>query len=221
MAKVRRQRRAARKRQSKQSLPSGTAPSMKVAFGKSALVKGTLRTSDSRPIGGQPVDVYRQLDASGQSAVRIATLRTNAGRRLRLPRSEGRQSNDPVRVPRERSRFIPPRAQVKLQVPASSTLKASRHNVLNGQTRSLLGQIGTPGLGRPQDRRVAGVLPREVAHVRDSATQGEGHLERTATASRRRAVSSSYKFRVRIRREASYPYVLGYSKVTTVMVRGR
>ena len=96
MAKVRRQRSAARKRQSKQSLPSGTAPSMKVAFGKSALVKGTLRTSDARAIGGQPVDVYRQLDASGQSAVRIATLRTNASRRVRLPRPEGRQPNDPV-----------------------------------------------------------------------------------------------------------------------------
>jgi hypothetical protein len=30
----------------------------------------------------------------------------------------------------------------------------------------------------------------------------------------------TYKFRVRIRREASYPYELGYSKVTKVTVRG-
>ncbi len=107
MAKVRRQRSTAQKRQSKQSLPSGTAPSMKVAFGKSALVKGTLRTSDGRSIGGQPVDVYRQLDASGQSAVRIATLRTNAAGEFDYHAPKGASRTIRFEFP-ARSRFIPP-----------------------------------------------------------------------------------------------------------------
>ena len=192
---------------------------MKVAFGKSALVKGTLRTSDSRPIGGQPVDVYRQLDASGQSAVRIATLRTNAAGEFDYHAPKGASRTIRFEYPGTVT-LHPASAQVKLRVPASSTLKASRHYVLNGQTVRFSGRLGLPVLG---GLKIAELQAFYRGKWRTFATLRPKAKGTWSYRYRFQATSGlvTYKFRVRIRREASYPYELGYSKVSTVMVRGR
>ena len=188
MAKVRRQRSAARKRQSKQSLPSGTAPSMTVPYGKSALVKGMLRTSDGRSdrrSAGRRLPAARRLRPERGPDRDAADER---GRRVRLPRPEGRQPNDPVPVPRHR--HASPRLGAGEAARAGELDAQGRAGTACSTARASASPADwAPGGRRSEDRRTAGVLPRQVAHVRDPANRTPRGRGATGTASRRRAVS--------------------------------
>ena len=98
----------------------------------------------------------------------------------------------------------PASAQVKLRVPASSTLKASRHNVLNGQTVRFSGRLGLPVLG---GLKIAELQAFYRGKWRTFATLRPKAKGTWSYSYRFQATSGlvSYKFRVRIRREASYP----------------
>jgi hypothetical protein len=217
MAKVRKQRAAAKKRAAHKPL-AGTLSTMTVPFGKSALVRGILLSSDGRPIASQPVDVYQQLDATGQQMVRIATLRTNAAGQFDYHAPKG--ASRTIRFQFDGTETLhPATAEVKLLVPASSTLRANKHRVRNGQSVRFSGRIGRPvaqGLKIMDLQAFYRHKWRTFATPRANSKGGWRYTYRFEATSG----VVTYKFRVRIRREASYPYRLGYSKTTRVTVRG-
>jgi hypothetical protein len=192
---------------------------MTVPYGKAAVIKGTLAKGNGDPIAGKPVDVYQHLDASGQEPVRIVTLRTDSSGRFdyHAPRGASRtirfqfQGTDTLH---------PASAEVKLRVPASSTIRASSHQVLNGQSVRFWGRIGRPVLG---GLKIAELQAFYRGKWRTFATLRPKAQGSWAYRYRFEATSGlvTYKFRVRIRREGSYPYELGYSRTTAVLVRGR
>lgn len=220
MAKVRKQRAAAKKRAKRKAAkkPAGTVSTLTVPFGKSALVKGALTSNDGKPISSQPIDVYQQLDATGQKTVRIATLRTNAAGQFDYHAPKG--ASRTIRFQFDGTETLhPAAAAVKLLVPASSTLRANKHAVRNGQRVRFSGTIGRPvaqGLKIMDLQAFYRHKWRTFATPRANAKGGWKYTYRFEAT---RGVIT-YKFRVRVRREASYPYRLGYSKVVRVTVRG-
>jgi hypothetical protein len=218
MVKVRKQRAAAKKRAAKRKIPTGTVPAMTVAYGKSALVKGTLLSTDRQPIASQTVDVYQRLAARGQQMVRIATLRTNGAGRFDYHAPKG--ASRTMRFQFDGTETLhPAAAEVTLHVRASSTLKGSRHALRNGESVRFSGRIGKP---IPSGLKILDLQAFYRHKWRTFATPRvttNGNWKFTYRFEATTGVVT-YKFRVRIRREASYPYELGYSKVTKVTVRG-
>jgi hypothetical protein len=220
MARVRKQRSAAKRKAKREAKkrPAGTVSTMTVPYGKSALVKGTLRSLDGRPIASQPIDVYQRLDASGQELVRIATLRSNAAGQFDYHAPKG--ASRTIRFQFDGTGTLhPAAAEVTLHVPASSTLRANKHNVRNGQRVRFSGTIGRPvvhGLKIMDLQAFYRHKWRTFATPRANAKGGWKYTYRFEATTG----VVTYKFRVRIRREASYPYRLGYSKVVKVTVRG-
>jgi hypothetical protein len=220
MVKVRKQRAAAKKRARREAKKhlAGTVSTLTVPFGKPALVKGALTSSDGAPIASQPIDVYQQLDATGQHMVRIATLRTNAAGQFDYHAPKG--ASRTIRFQFDGTETLhPAAAEVKLVVPASSTLRANRHRVRNGQSVRFSGTIGRPvaqGLKIMDLQAFYRHKWRTFATPRANAKGGWKYTYRFEATSG----LVTYKFRVRVRREASYPYRLGYSKVIRVTVRG-
>jgi hypothetical protein len=221
MAKVRKQRVAARKRAAKRKTPrqlAGTVSTMTVPFGKSALLKGVLLSSDNHPIASQPIDVYQQLDATGQQMVRIRTLRTNSAGQFEYHAPKG--ASRTIRFQFDGTETLhPASAEVKLLVPASSTLRANKHRVRNGQRVRFSGRIGRPVA---QGLKIMDLQAFYRHKWRTFATPRANPKGAWKFTYRFEATSGTvtYKFRVRVRREASYPYRLGYSKTTRVTVRG-
>jgi hypothetical protein len=214
MAKVRKQRAAQRRKPL-----TGTVSTLTIPYGKSALVKGTLLTGERQPVASTPVDVYQQLDARGQQMVRIATLRTDRGGRFDYHAPKG-----PSRTIRFRfdgtETLHPATAQVKLRVPGYSSLRVSRRSVLNGHSVRFTGRIAKPVVDGLK------IMDLQVFFRHRWRTFGTPRVSRKGNWKFRYRFEATsgvvtYRFRVRIRREASYPYRLGYSKQVRVTVRGR
>ncbi|MGZ4202149.1 MAG: hypothetical protein ACXVRH_08835, partial [Thermoleophilaceae bacterium] len=216
MAKVRKQRRKADRRT---PLVTGTVPTLTVAYGKTAVIKGVLRSSDGQPIPGQAVDVYQRLESTGQPEVRVATVRTSRDGSFEYHAAKGPSRS--VRFQFDGSETLhPASSQVKLLVSASSTLRVSRHAVVNGDAVTFSGRVGQPVVG---GLKIVDLQAFYRGKWRTFATPRTDKKGSWSYRYRFEATSGLvlYKFRVRVRREASYPYELGYSKATNVTVRGR
>src|SRR6185312_11441942 len=94
----------------------------------------------------QPIDVYQLLDSTGQRFGRIGTLRTNGSGQFDYHAPKG--ASRTLRFQFDGTETLhPASAQVKLLVTATSTLKASKHYLLNGQSARFSGRIGRPVVG--------------------------------------------------------------------------
>jgi hypothetical protein len=109
---------------------------------------------------------------------------------------------------------------VKLLVTASSTLKANRHYLLNGQSVKFSGRIGRPVVGGLKIVDLQAFYRGKWRTFATPRTAANGAWKYTYRFEATSGVVN-YRFRVRVRREASYPYQLGYSPTTMVTVRGR
>ena len=218
MTSVRKRRAAAKRKAAKRKTPAGTVSTMTVPYGKTALVRGFLRSADGHPIGGQPIDVYQQLDAAGQNPVRIATLRSSATGEFDYHAPKG--ASRTLRFQFDGTELLHPAAvEVKLQVPASSTLRANKHSVRNGQRVRFSGRIGRPVVDGLKILDLQAFYRHKWRTFATPRVNKKGGWKYTYRFEATTGVVT-YKFRVRVRREASYPYKLGYSKTTRVTVRG-
>jgi hypothetical protein len=221
VARARKRRAAAKRRAAKNPARSleGTKSTMTVPFGKSALVKGTLLSIDGVPIASQPIDVYQRLDAAGQQMTRIATVWSNAAGQFDYHAPKG--ASRTIRFQFDGTEVLhPAAAEVKLVVPASSTLKANKHRVQNGSSVRFSGRIGRPVVDGLKIIDLQAFYRNKWRTFATPRTDKDGAWKYTYRFEATSGVVT-YKFRVRVRREASYPYKLGYSKVVKVTVTGR
>ena len=108
---------------------------------------------------------------------------------------------------------------VSVRVPASSTIRASRTRLSGPGRVRFSGRLRTRGQRIPGRGLVLVLQGRErrpLAHVRGHAHEPQGPLARRATRFSGRP--GRYPIRVRIRRQSSYPFELGYSRALTVRV---
>jgi len=191
-----------------------------VRFGAAALVRGRVMQEDGQGLGEARVFVATRPQSLGATFRPVADVRTDANGYfdVRIPAGSSRS----VRLAYDGDATNGPSARfVAVRVPASSTLRVSHARVRNGARVYFSGRL----LGRPLPP--GGKLIEVQAYFRDEwrtfktvRTRRRGHFRvpyrfgATTTLVR-------YLFRVRVSRDASYPYEEGDSPQVVVVVDGR
>jgi hypothetical protein len=182
------------------------------------LVRGKLETATGQPLTRASIDVLER--PRGANAFRRAATVTAAG--------DGRFS---YRIARGGSRMVrfrwngtalikPALAELKVLVPARTSIASSRRFLRNGQTVIFRGRLA--GRPVPDGGKLIDLQAYYRGRWRTFATPRTDAAGRWRFRYRFEATRGlvRYRFRARIRREAAYPYELGYSRVVAVTVRG-
>ena len=186
---------------------------VRIPFGRRAQLRGRIVLSDGTPVAGASVAVVSRVRRPGAPLRALRTATTGARGRfaVRVPRGPSRTLG--LRLAR-RGDVLAGSRGIGLRVPASSTIRASRR-VLGGP-----GRVRFSGRLRAVRRGLVVILQgREAGRWRtfdDTRTDRRGRWHATYRFSGR---AGSYPVRARIRRQAGYPYELGYSRAVVVRVR--
>jgi hypothetical protein len=201
----------------KKAKPKPATRTLRVGYGRSTQLTGTLRNDDGTPLPGAALCVVYRLDGEAGAYRELARI------------SSGPDGGFAVPVPKGPSRELLVIYRVGAGAVLSSTrllvvprVRVSLHRrvVRNGHRMILTGQLG----GGPFPRR--GVrLNMQV--VKDDRWSGFGDPFRTDSRGRFRFTyrflhtTSTQRYRLRLRAyaQAGYPYVTGYSRRITVRVK--
>jgi hypothetical protein len=114
----------------------------------------------------------------------------------------------------------PASADIPVVVPARTSIRVDRRRVRNGDTVTFRGRLR--GRPLPDGGKLVDLQVKLRDRWRTFATPRADPGGRWAFAYRFEATRGlvRYRFRARIRREAAYPYELGYSRTVRVTVRG-
>lgn len=181
-------------------------------------VHGALETADGLPIGAAAL-VVEEEPRSGGGFRAVRELRTD-----RLGRFAYAVPGGPSRTIRFRyagSQVIRPSlGEVRVLVPARTTIAVDRRALRNGETVRFSGRL--QGGFVPEGGKLVDLQAfyrgrwRTFATPRTDAGGAWAHDYRfEATVGR-----VAYRFRARVRREAAYPFELGVSRAVTVVVTG-
>jgi hypothetical protein len=183
-----------------------------------AQIDGLLRSAHGDAIANARISVFEQL-------------RTGGGRKpLAELRSDGR-GRFSLTVPRAPSRSIqfayggtplvkPATGEVRMLVPAASSMSADRGTVRNGEAVAFKGRLA--GGHVPDGGKLIDLQAYYRGGWRTFATPRTDSRGRWFYRYRFGATRGTvrYRFRARIMREAAYPFELGYSRRVEVTVRG-
>jgi len=203
------------------SLPVRTGS--RIALGRRVLrgpgvVRGRLTSAFAEPVPRAAVTVIEQ-PRSGSSATRASGVTTDTEGRFTY--QVGRGVSRSLRFKFAGTDLLKPAdVEARVRVPARTTIGVSRRRLLNGQAVRFVGRLlGTPV---PEGGKLIDLQAFYRGRWRTIATPRANERGRWGFKYRFEATSGlvRYRFRARVRREASYPYELGYSRVVTVTVRG-
>jgi hypothetical protein len=192
---------------------------LKVPFGKRALVRGAVKTAGGDALADAIVDVFSENRSVGARPERVGTVRTDGAGRFKYSAPAGPSRKLRFRYEGTTS-LASAQAEVTLSVPAKSKIRASKRRARNGERVTFSGQLR----GKPvANRKLVDLQAYYRGKWRTFATprtdkKGKWRFRYRFGATRGTVV---YRFRARIRREATYPYELGYSPQVRVTVRGR
>ena len=194
--------------------------SPRARYGRTIHLHGRLTMPGANPVAGVVVQVSERVDMPGAEFHPIgAVTTTRTGRflyrALRGPSRTLRFTYGGTPTIRSRS------TDVDLHVRAATTIGVSRRFVVNGETILFHGHLlggPIPAEGKLIELQVfARGLWRTFATTRAHAANGRWSYRYRFDNTRGRI---SYRFRARIRREATYPYTTGLSRRLRVTVQG-
>ncbi len=192
-------------------------PSARVRFGRKIQITGRLLNGDGQGIGGAEVQVFSRSDVAPEQLV--AVLRTNAAGRYSYTATGS--SSRTLRFSYAGSALIlPAQREVRLNVPAVTSLRVSRRSVLNGDTVTFTGRV--PALPIPAGGKLVELQVRLSGRWQTFRTARSDQAGRWAIRyrfARTRGVQH-YRFRAALPPEAGYPFAAGGSGPLTVRVRG-
>ena len=187
---------------------------VRVKHGRPVTIRGQLVLSAGQPLQGVPIAVTSKpigrrsvpyvegstfVGANGRFVIRLGAGPARTAT-LRFPGAVGG-------MPAERS--------LKLAVPASSTIKASRLRLNGSGLVRFRGRVR----GRAGRNLVVVLQGKEGSRWRTFADTRTRKRGRWSVGYRFSGLTGSYPIRVRIRRQTNLPYMTGYSKRVTVHVR--
>ncbi len=192
-------------------------PSGHVRLGRHAQIKGRIANRDGQGIAGVEVQV---LASSGDEPEQLVGV-VNADASGRFGYTATGSTSRTLRFAFAGSPLIlPAQSSVRLVVPAASTLRVSRHRVLNGHRVKFSGQVRSlpvPVGGKLIQLEV--FLSGRWQTFRTARTDEAGRWALPYRFARTRGVQW-YRFRVELPPEAGYPFGAGASKSLRVRVRG-
>jgi hypothetical protein len=189
-----------------------------LAFGRRVRLTGQLTAPGGNPLVGVPVQVSSRIDGPNTAWRPAAELRTDRSGHFRYIVARG-----PSRLIRFRYAGTPTVRSITQTVPvrvrASSSIKVSRRNVVNGDAIRFRGKIR------------GGHLPARKRVELQFFARGKWRTFDSARANRRGRWGYSYRFdgsrgtvrwrfRALITPENGYPYTTGRSRTVAVTVRG-
>ncbi|MEA2136687.1 MAG: hypothetical protein QOC68_4597, partial [Solirubrobacteraceae bacterium] len=190
---------------------------VKVPFGRRATLHGRLLLSAGRPFAGQTIGLASTVRRRGAPTRLLRTATTD------------RRGRFSIRIPAGPSRTLrfafggAPGAlaiarTISYRVPASSTIRASRTRLFGAGRVLFSGRLRTRGQRIPGRGLVLILQGRERGRWRtfdDTRSNGTGRWHATYNFSGRPGL---YPIRVRVPRQTSYPFELGYSRSVVVRV---
>jgi hypothetical protein len=195
------------------ALVNNRSSTMKVRFGKRVPISGRLLSANGAPIANAILNVQSRTAVPGAAAAEAAKVVTGSDGRFTYIAPAG-----PSRVIRFAYRsysedtWFADTSDVQLLVSAGVTIKATPRLVHNRQATVFTGRL----LGKPISKQGV-VVDLQVFFRNKWRTFG---APRTNSVGRYRfkyrfmAGAATWKFRARVRRETSYPYLEGYSAKT-------
>lgn len=193
-------------------------PSARVGFGRKVELRGRLTNQDGQGIAGAEVQVMSHWGSQPDQLV--AVLHTDANGRYTYT-AAGSSSRTLRFVYAGSALILPAERDVKLRVPAFSSLRVSRASVLNGQSVTFGGRVRT--LLIPQGGKLVELQVRLSGRwqtFRTVRTDPAGRWAIRYRFERTRGVQH-YTFRAELPGEAGYPFEDGHSQSLTVRVRGQ
>ena len=183
-----------------------------------ARVRGLVRTARGEPLVHVRLTVSQRL-RTGATWTSVSQLETDGGGRfeLRIPDGPSRT----VRVGYAGTPLVKPATgEVRMLVPARSSIAVDRRSVRNGNAVQFTGRL--LGGHVPEGGKLLDLQAYYRGRWRTFATPRTDARGRWSYRYRFGATRGlvRYAFRARIRREAAYPYELGYSRRVSVTVRG-
>jgi len=186
--------------------------------GNRRLARGRLETGTGVPLAHASVEVLEQARGGGGFR-RVATVASDRDGRFshRVARGGSRM----LRFRWQGTALIKPAlAELRVRVPARTSIVPSRRSLRNRQSVVFDGRL----VGRPvpSGGKLIDLQAFYRGRWRTFATPRTDAAGRWSFRYRFEATRGlvRYRFRARIRREAAYPYELGYSRVVAVTVRG-
>jgi hypothetical protein len=189
-----------------------------IRLGRQRKIAGRLTNRDGQGVPGAEVQVLARSGDAPEQLVGVvhtdasgAFSYTAAGSSSRMLRFA--YGGSPL--------MLPAQGSVRLVVPAVSTLRVSRHRVLNGQRVRFTGRVRS--LPTPPDGKLVQLqvrLSKRWQTFRTVRTDQTGRWAVPYRFKRTRGVQW-YHFRVELPREAGYAFGAGASRSVSVRVRGR
>jgi hypothetical protein len=192
-------------------------PASGVELGRRVQISGRLVNRDGQGIADAEVQVLSRSDTSPEQLV--AVLHTDAAGNYTYT-ATGSTSRVLRFAYAGSPLIVPAQSEVRLQVPAASSLQVSRRRVLNGQAVRFSGRVRTlpvPVGGKLIELEV--FLSGRWQTFRTARTDGAGRWALPYRFARTRGVQR-YRFRVELPHEAGYPFTDGASRSLEVRVRG-
>jgi hypothetical protein len=191
----------------------------RVPFGRPARFRGRLLSRDRNPIQDAEILVFSQARRQGAPERLVATVKTTrrGGFVYRAPKGVSRTLRFRYGgTPTVRSAT----RRMALLVRARSAIRANRRSFVNGETMDLRGRLR--GRDIPPEGKLVELQVLLRGRWRTFATTRadvRGFWSYGYRFDGTRGVQT-YRFRVRVPREATYPYESGVSRVVKVKVRG-
>jgi len=192
-------------------------PVAHVRFGRRVAIVGRLANRDGQGIAGAEVQVLSRSDTTPEQLV--AVLQTDGEGTYRYT-ATGSSSRTLRFAYAGTALTLPTQSEVRLVVPAVSSLSVSRHRALNGQAVTFAGHVRSlpvPAGGKLIELQVR--LSGRWQTFRTVRTDPGGNWRIPYRFKRTRGVQR-FRFRVALPAETGYPFALGSSSPVRVRVRG-
>jgi hypothetical protein len=190
-----------------------------VPYGRGVTVLGRLTTTDGAPIPNQVVVLHGVLRQTGAAPQEVARTSTDTGGRfsVTLPASPSRV----VTVSYTGAGgFLHRSRTVALRVKASASIHTNDLLISGAGSVRFDGRLRLLGTSLPPGGKLVDLQARSGGRWSTVATtRATGPPASWRAVARFRGTPGSYPVRLRIRREATFPYELGYSPSVVIRVR--
>lgn len=192
-------------------------PTAQVGFGERVRIAGRLSAGDGRPITGAAVQLLASTREGAEELV--ATLTTDADGRFHTF-ATGVHTRTLRLVYSGSLEALPGQHTLHMRVPASTSVRASRRRLRNGQAVRFSGRVR--GLPMPANGKLVEIQVRFTDRWQTFRTTRSDALGRWSSRYRFRRTRGvqNYRFRVRLPNEAGYPFETSVSRTLAVQVSG-
>jgi hypothetical protein len=188
-----------------------------IGYGRDATLTGRLTATDGAALPNQPLVVTSRLRRTGSVPQPFTSVTTDASGRFSIPVPAGPGRDLAVSYPGTAALLHRVR-EVSLRVPASSTIRADDLLVSGAAAVRFSGRLRLLGASLPAGGKLVDLQAAQHGRWTTVATTRATSSGWHAVA-RFRGTPGRYPVRLRIRREAAFPYDLGYSPSVAVRVR--